>query len=103
MPEKSPDFIAMACTTASVSYRELLTPEELARALLTGQVPQNRHAHFHVLLDEAPIALLRGLIEQVGKQATHAKVAENFQRIAGDLTTCRDLSTLLSPPALRKG
>jgi len=40
-----------------------------------------------------------GLIEQVGKQATYAKVAENFQRIATDLTTCRDLSVLLSPPA----
>ena len=88
MPKKSLDFIAMACTTASVSYRDLLTPDELVRALLTGQVPQNRHARFHVLLDEAPIALLRGLIEQVGKQATHAKVAGNFQRIAVDLTTC---------------
>jgi hypothetical protein len=49
--------------------------------------------------DFRAIASLQGLIEQVGKQATYAKVAENFQRIATDLTTCRDLSVLLSPPA----
>ena len=99
MAKKAPNFIATACTTASVSYRESLTPDELVQALLTGRVPQNRRAHFHVLLDETPIALLQGLIEQVGKQATYAKVAENFQCIAADLTTCRDLSVLLSPPA----
>jgi hypothetical protein len=85
----------MACTTASVSYRESLTPEELVQALLTGQVPQRRQAHFHVLLDEAPIPLLQGLIEQVGKQATHEQVAKNFQRIASDLGTCRDVRAWL--------
>jgi DNA polymerase III delta subunit len=97
MAKKAPDFIAMACTTASVSYRESLTPDELVQALLSGKVPRNRQAHFHVLLDETPVALLRGLIEQVGKQATHAEVAENFQRIAAELGSCRDLSTLQSP------
>ena len=90
------DFISMACTTASVSYRELLTPEELVQALLTGEVPQKRHAHFHVLLDEAPIQLLQGLVEQVGKQATYEQVAGNLLRIASDLTTFRDLRTWLS-------
>jgi hypothetical protein len=99
MAKHPPDFIFMACTTASVSYRESLTREELVQALLTGRVPQNRYAHFRVLLDETPIALLRGLIEQVGKQATPASVAENFQRIAAELGASRDLSSLLSPPA----
>lgn len=89
------DFVSMACTTASVSHRESLLPEELVRALLTGKVPKNRHAHFHVLLDEAPIALLKGLLEQVGRQATHEQVAKNFERIAGDLTSRRDLRALL--------
>jgi hypothetical protein len=96
MAKRQPDFISMACTTASVSYRESLTPEELVQALLTGQVPQRRHAHFHVLLDEAPIPLLQGLIEQVGKQATYKQVATNFQRIASDLGTCRDMRAWLS-------
>jgi len=96
MAKQPPDFISMACTTASVSYRELLTPEELVQALLTGEVPQKRHAHFHVLLDEAPIQLLQGLVEQVGKQATYEQVARNFARIANDLTTCRDVRTWLS-------
>ena len=65
---------------------------------MTGQVPQDRRAHFQVLLDEAPIALLRGLLDQVGEQATYEKVLENFLRIAGEQKGCRDLSTLLAPP-----
>lgn len=90
-----PDFVAMACTTASVSYREALRPEELVQSLLTGKVPKNRHAHFHVLLDEAPVPLLKGLLEQVGRQATYEQVAKNFERIANDLTSSRDLRALL--------
>jgi hypothetical protein len=96
MTRRPPDFISMACTTASVSYRESLTPEQLIHALLTGEVPQNRHAHFHVLLDEAPIKLLQGLVEQVGRQATYEQVAKSFERIASELTTCRDVRTWLN-------
>ena len=97
MVKPPPDFISMACTTASVSYREALTPQELVHALLTGEVPDRRRAHFHVLLDEAPIPLLRGLIEQVGRRATCEQVASNFSRIAGELGTCRDTRAWLSP------
>lgn len=96
MAKRPPDFISMACTTASVSYREALTPEELVQALLTGEVPQRRQAHFHVLLDEAPISLLQGLIEQVGKQATCEHVANNLGRIAAELGTHRDARAWLS-------
>ncbi len=96
MAKRPPDFISMACTTASVSYREALTPEELVQALLTGEVPARRHAHFHVLLDETPIALLQGLIEQVGRQANPEQVANNFRRVASKLGSCRDLGALLS-------
>jgi hypothetical protein len=76
----------------------LESPEELVQALMTGQVPQKRRAHFQVLLDETPVALLRGLLDQVGEQATYKKVLENFLRIAGEQRGCRDLSTLLAPP-----
>jgi hypothetical protein len=62
----------------------LESPEELVQALMTGQVPQKRRAHFQVLLDETPVALLRGLLDQVGEQATYKKVLENFLRIAGE-------------------
>src|SRR5688572_3051434 len=48
-----PDFLRMACVTASVSFKEPLTERELVRALLTGKVPPRRHPHFRVLLEEA--------------------------------------------------
>jgi hypothetical protein len=82
-------------------YREWLKPDELVQALLTGEVPQHRRAHSQVLLDETPIALLHGLLEQVAKQATYAMVLGNLLRIAGEQRSCRDLSILLPPPTHR--
>jgi y4mF family transcriptional regulator len=81
----APDYIGMACTSAGVSLRKALSPDELVKALLTGKAPQDRRAHFVVLLEEAPEELLRGLIEQVGRWATPAKVAANLKRIAAGL------------------
>jgi y4mF family transcriptional regulator len=48
------DYIGMACTTAGISLRKALTPDELVRALLTGEPTPGKHAHFIVLLEEAP-------------------------------------------------
>lgn len=81
----APDYIGMACTSAGVSLREPLSPDELVKALLTGKAPQDRRAHLVVLLEEAPDELLSGLIEQVGRWATPAKVAANLKRIAAEL------------------
>jgi hypothetical protein len=78
-----PDFIGMACTTASVSLRKPLAADELVRALLTGKVAPGKRAHFIVLLEEAPEPLLRGLIAQVGAWSAPGVVARNVRRIAG--------------------
>jgi y4mF family transcriptional regulator len=83
--DAAPDYLGMACTSAGVSLREPLSPDELVKGLLTGKAQQNRRAHFVVLLEEAPEELLRGLIEQAGRWATPAKVAANLKRIAADL------------------
>jgi len=80
--KREPNFIAMACTSASVPYREVLRPDELVRALASGQVPRNRFAHFRMLLEEAPEALLHGLVEQVGKTSNRISVEENIFKIA---------------------
>ena len=77
-----PDFIGMACTTAGVSLREALSPDELVRALLTGEPTPGKHAHYVVLLEEAPAALLRGLVAQVGAWAKPGTVARNIRKIA---------------------
>lgn len=83
--DAAPDYIGMACTSAGVSLREPLSPDELVKALLTGKAPRDRRAHFVVLLEEAPEELLRGLIERVGRWSTPAKVAANLKRIAAGL------------------
>ena len=86
---RRPDFIGMACTTSSVSYKEVLTPDELVHALLSGKVPRNRRPHLRTLLEEAPRPLLEGLVQEVGKWAKRGKVAGNVARIAGELGVSR--------------
>jgi HTH-type transcriptional regulator / antitoxin HipB len=76
------DFIGMACTTAGVSLRKALAPDELVRALLTGKPTPGKHAHFVVLLEEAPAALIDGLVAQVGAWAKPGQVAGNVRKIA---------------------
>jgi HTH-type transcriptional regulator / antitoxin HipB len=77
------DYIGMACTAAGVSLRKALGPDELVRALLTGRPTPGKHAHFVVLLEEAPPGLLHGLIAQVGAWARPGLVARNIRKIAG--------------------
>lgn len=76
------DYIGMACTTAGVSLRKALAPDELVRALLTGKATPGKHAHFVVLLEEAPLGLLQGLIAQVGAWAKPGQLEKNLRKIA---------------------
>ena len=80
-----PDYIGMACTSASISLRKPLAADELVRALLTGKAPRGKRAHFVVLLEEAPALLLRGLVTQVGAWATPGVVTRNLRRIAAEI------------------
>jgi len=81
-PKSKPDFVSMASTSAGVSFKKQLTPDELMHALLSGKVPPGKEAHFIALLDEAPDVLLTGLIEQVGPLVKPGKVEKNLQKIA---------------------
>lgn len=80
-----PDYIGMACTTAGVSLRTALAPDELIRSLLTGKPAAGKEAHFVVLLEEAPAELLRGLVAQVGAWAKPGILAKNLRQIARQL------------------
>ena len=80
-----PDFISAACTSASVSYRELLAQDELVHALLSGKVPRNRRPHLRTLLDEAPRRVVEGLVHEVGKWAKPGRVIGNVQKMAAEL------------------
>ena len=84
-PLPQTDYIGMACTTAGISMRKALGPDELVRALLTGKPTPGKHAHFVILLEEAPPSLLRGLIAQVGAWAKPDRVAKNIRKIAGTI------------------
>jgi hypothetical protein len=79
--KRRPDFVSMACTTANVSFRELLTKDELVQALLSGKVPGNRRPHLRCLIDEAPETLVKGLIEQVTALAAPGDVENNLLKI----------------------
>lgn len=79
---RRPDSIRIASTTASVSFRQLLTEDELIHALLTGKIPNGKKPHFRVLLDEAKPSLIRGLMDEVGRWSTPGRIEKNLRKIA---------------------
>src|SRR3972149_1668398 len=52
LKQHKPDFVSMACTSASVSFKKQLMPDELVQAMLSGKAPSDKEAHFITLLDE---------------------------------------------------
>ena len=62
--------LALASRTASVSYKEVLAPEALAAALVAGQLPAHITPQVATLLDEAPLFLIVGAVEEVARH-TH--------------------------------
>jgi len=56
--------LRMASVSASVSYKEKLSPEELALALSTGVIPPKRLPHIATMLDELPQSTLVAAVEE---------------------------------------
>jgi len=79
---KPPDFLRLASTAASVSFKTALSERELLRALLTGKVPRDRRAHLRALLEESPQAVMKGLIQQVRRWTDPGKLERNLSKIA---------------------
>ena len=82
---KSTDFLRLASTSASVSFKDALTEKELLRVLMTGKVPAERRPHMRLLLEEAPRSLVEGLAQQVARWARPGKVERNLDKIAADV------------------
>jgi transcriptional regulator with XRE-family HTH domain len=61
--------LEIAAGTASVSYRVPLNPEQLRQALTGSAVPKGFTPHVHALLDEAPVALLASVADQLHEEA----------------------------------
>jgi transcriptional regulator with XRE-family HTH domain len=59
--------LRMACRTASVSYRTALDSRRLADALASGELPVDFIAHVSTLLDEAPLPVVVGAVEEAAR------------------------------------
>lgn len=94
-PSVGPNYVQMACATASVSFKTELTEDDLVVALLSGRVPPRKRPHFRTLLDEASPALLHGLIEELGKWAKPGRVEKNIVHIATEVGASREIESWL--------
>src|SRR5215475_8484839 len=92
-----PDYVRMACTSASTSFRERLRPDDLVRILLTGTVPPARRPHLRVILDELPAPVLEGMVRQVEAWSSREKVLENLAKIARALGTTLRMGAWTTP------
>jgi transcriptional regulator with XRE-family HTH domain len=82
---KSTDFLRVASTSASVSFKDALTEKDLLHALLTGKVSPSRRPHMRALLEQSRGALLEGLIRQVTAWTRPGKVEGNLDKIAAEV------------------
>lgn len=93
--KRGPDFLKMAATSASVSFREKLSVNEIARIFIRGRVPKAKRPHVRALLEEAPKSVLRGLYEQLAPAVSPERLTNNFERLARELAATREVSSWL--------
>lgn len=77
---RRPDFLKIAATSASVSYKETIAPEELARILLSGEVPQRFRPHLRVFLEDLPPPALKGVVEQLSDRMSAEELRKTWPR-----------------------
>jgi hypothetical protein len=93
--QHGPDFLKIAATSASVSFRGSLTASELRKILLTGRVPRRRRPHIRALLNEAPEPVWRGLAGQLRTLAARDRLAGSLKNLARKLGGTRDVTPWL--------
>jgi hypothetical protein len=85
----------MAIASANSSYREKLSESELVRALRTGRIPKGRRPHLRTLFEEAPAAVVRGLLDELSRHGARERVRERALVIAKALGALGRARTLL--------
>lgn len=85
------NYIRMACMSASTSFREKLSADELVDALRTGRVPVGRRPHLRCLIREAPPGVILGLIQKLGASAGEEIIVRGLESIAKELGAERSL------------
>jgi transcriptional regulator with XRE-family HTH domain len=96
MERRRPDFVQMASTAASVSFKEPLAPEDLVAILLKGKVPAGKRPQMRALFDEATPSLLHGLVQEISRWSKPGKIAKNLVRIAEELGAARKVEQWLT-------
>ncbi len=89
------DPIRMAAATASVSYRNPLSEDELIHALITGRIPSGKRPHFRTLLDEGGPTLLNSLVREAGQWTKPGRVERNIAKIARDVSSTKRIEDWL--------
>ncbi len=91
-----PDYVRMACTSANVGFKSVLTEDQLIHALVTGKVPAQRSAHLRALFDEAPENLLYGLVKEAERWTKPGKLEKNLHTLVKTLGVSRKVETWLT-------
>jgi transcriptional regulator with XRE-family HTH domain len=92
---RRPNYVRMAIASANSGYREKLSESELVRALRTGRIPKGRRPHLRTLFEEAPAAVVRGLVDELGRHDARERVRERALVIAKALGALGRARTLL--------
>lgn len=85
--------LKIAAQTASISYRDAMSPAVLRVALLRGQVPIDHLAQLATFLDEAPVQLLGRVIDEISQEAAvpPSRLWANMKQVARQLQLPRNL------------
>jgi transcriptional regulator with XRE-family HTH domain len=75
------DYLRLACISANVSFREPISPDTLAKALLSGKAPPDQHPHLRVVFDEVPDPIFDGLIDQVSHWGKPERIRDNVEAV----------------------
>jgi hypothetical protein len=92
---RRPNYVRMACIMANISFKSILTEDELIQALLTGKAPPRRRPHLRAVLDEAPTVVLKALATEAAKWISRQKFERNLARLAHDVGASRGIDEWL--------
>ena len=85
--------LSMAAVSASVSYKESMSPGVLLKALVSGVYPPNFLPHIANLIDEAPVQLLVPAVKEASERSGVApkKIWQHMKHWALELQSPRSV------------
>jgi len=86
--ERGTPALEVAARSASTSFKKILSAEELCKALLTTTYPRNLMPYVRAFLEEASIALIADVVEQLHHETGISRV-ELWQRMRDMARTAR--------------